>query len=306
MCQNAFILGQYSKCEQNFYQKEHHSDKEMTGQIEISYSVGQICVAEGYGESATYDYTNVEVLEIKSQLVANVVSFKNDFFSWMHATETGYTSHVIAFSTDRQIDTILEADVYAKYHYAKQTISSHGLGYVPKNYDGKQYGTKVNLQYDEVASVSKHGKTYKFKRIMRTSNYLHALGDEAEPYREELSSYDWVLCVSEATDFFSYTYTGIGFGYTQIGATLIDEGTILRLKFDVGGVTYDMGCVSNITKSQFVVGETRTWLDDLLDLFNGLAHGLKIFLIVVFVLVLLSICLPLVMSILRAIFGKGD
>ena len=27
MCQNAFILGQYSKCEQNFYQKEHHSDK---------------------------------------------------------------------------------------------------------------------------------------------------------------------------------------------------------------------------------------------------------------------------------------
>lgn len=27
MCQNAFILGQYSKCEQNFYQKEHHPDK---------------------------------------------------------------------------------------------------------------------------------------------------------------------------------------------------------------------------------------------------------------------------------------
>lgn len=244
-------------------------------ELEKSFSVGQVVQVSGFGKDVTYSYRKTEVVPISAKKALNVVCFDNSFFSWMTPGENGYCSHVVLFSTDWQIDKVIEAKVYAEYQYSTYTYNKHGVGYFPEDVTEEPYSTYITRRYDEKVSVSENGNTYTFNRIMTSSEYLSALGDSAESYKEDFEGYDWVLCISEASDFFSYSYTGVLYGYEQIGGTLLQSATILELTFDMGGEIYSLGVVDNLSSADAVV-DSHSWLDDVMKWFNSLSLAFKI------------------------------
>ena len=251
-------------------------DGESELEIEKSFAVGRIVEVNGFGKDVTYNYRQVEVVPISIKKALNVVCFDNPFFGWMTPGKNGYCSHVVLFSTDWDIDKIMEAKVYAEYQYSSYVYDKHGLGYFPDDVTEDPYSTYITVKYDEKASVSEGGNTYIFNRIMSANAYLSALGDSAEAYKEDFEGYDWVLCISEASDFFSYTYTGVAYGYSEIGGTLLQSATILELTFDMGGETYSLGVVDNLSSADAVV-DGHTWFEDVAEWFNALSLGFKIF-----------------------------
>jgi hypothetical protein len=75
---------------------------------------------------------------------------------------------------------------------------------------------------------------------------------------EDLEDMDWILRFEE-TDFTST----VGMYVTNTG-TLVSEVTILRLKFQTDGVTYNLGVVDNKqTGSKDPFASADTWLDDI-------------------------------------------
>lgn len=263
-------------------------DGESELELEKSFKVGQIVNVTGFGDNAVYEYDRQDVVEITDKKALNVFSFDNSFFSWMTPGENGYCSHVVLFSTDLPIDKVIKAKVYAEYMYSTYTYNKFGLGHFPEDEVGEPYSRYVPLRYDDIGSVSENGNTYIFNRIMTPAEYLTALGDSAENFEDEFVGYDWVLCLSEAEDFFSYSYTGVAYGYSQIGGTLLQTATILELTFDLGGKTYTLGVIDNLS-SATAVGNASSWWNDLVNWFNGLVLGLKIFFGILLVLILIVI-----------------
>ena len=279
-------------------------------ELEKAFEVGQVVIATGFGDNATYEYSTQEVVSISDKKALNVYSFDNPFFGWMTPGENGYCSHVVLFSTDLPIDKVIEATVLAEYMYSTHTYNTHGAGYFPEDEVGEPYSTYKTLRYDDIGSVSENGNTYVFNRIMTPTQYLTALGDSAENFEDEFIGYDWVLCISEAEDFFSYTYQGVLYGYSQIGGTLLQDATILELTFDMGGKTYTLGVVDNVS-SAGAVGSGNTWWNDIIDWFNSLSLifqilvGIAIGACVLIVLYFIFKLLQLAFESIKKLFGGG-
>ena len=108
-----------------------------------------------------------------------------------------------------------------------------------------EYKTEpVKLKYDEKASNPAdglNGKKYVWKRIERVSDFIvkEGLSDDV---KDKLRGKQWVL------RFYESAYNKLSFSEMVSGAhvkTEVSEVTILRLKFETNGKTYDLGVVDN-------------------------------------------------------------
>ncbi len=277
-------------------------DGENKIELEKSFKVGQSVKAVGFDDFATFEYENVNIVQISAKVVANVVSVKDKPFSWMYPGSNGFCSHIVAFSADMPIEQLMEAEVYATYHYETYVLDSWGLGFVPEDRTDPEYHKNVNVRYDQVTSVSKGKRKYEFNRIMRTADYLKVFEGDEIITDSEFKKYDWVLCLSEARDFKFYTYNAVLSGYTQVLGTLIDEASILKLKFDTGGIIYNLGVVDNLSKSVGYV-KAESWLNEFLQVLKWLGIGLLIVAGIALLGLLMSL-LPIVAPIGNAIL-KG-
>ena len=105
------------------------------------------------------------------------------------------------------------------------------------------------------------GKKYTWNRIEKVSDFIANEGENLNLTTgnlEALENMDWILRFAE-TDFTST----VGMYVTNTG-TLVSEVTILRLKFQTDGVTYNLGVVDNKqTGSKDPFASADTYLDDL-------------------------------------------
>ena len=195
---------------------------------------------------------DIETITVTDKFVG-FVRYKDGFQLYVGACD----SHFVAFNTDKPMDKLLEADVY----YTSQEYSwsfAVGAGENETFYDKQD--NYAYLKYTDKVEHTGGGwfaGTYKWDRIqtvedfianenMMQNVYAGALIDVsvANKITDEglnaLKGKKWVLRFAET----SYSSTSGGMS-TVAFSTLVGDVTILRLKFETDGVTYNLGVIDN-------------------------------------------------------------
>ena len=222
---------------------------------EVVYKVGQEWHACTVNGEVSYSMITSETITITNKIVG-YIQYSEGFKLYVDRCD----SHFVAFSTDRKIDDLMEADVeYTTQSYIKIVKTGDDKPTLGE----KVSNTKTVYALEEVSNDADglFGKKYTWNRIERVSDFIANEGDDLNLTTgnlEDLKNMDWILRFEE-TDFTSV----VGMYVTNTG-TLVSEVTILRLKFQTDGVTYNLGVVDNKqTGSRDPFASADTWLDDI-------------------------------------------
>lgn len=228
---------------------------------EVNYAVNkQYCFGEINGKPYV-NCVDIETIVVTDKFVG-FVRYPGGFnlFQPMGACD----SHFVAFNTDKPIDKLLEADVY----YTTQNMacdffesedSSFKTEFGEKKMDNYAY-----LKYTEKVKYTGDGLfagTYKWDRIQTVEDFIanenkdniyhgavfdvkysSKLDDAA---MSELKGKKWVLRFVE-TNYTKDPRSGMGAAtYYHSDSTIVGDVTILRLKFETDGITYNLGTIDN-------------------------------------------------------------
>ena len=219
---------------------------------EVNYNVSkQYCFSTINGNPYC-NVVDVETIVITDKFVG-FVRYNDGFKLYVGACD----SHFVAFNTDKPIDKLLEADVY----YTSQRYSWTVAAFVGENqeFEEKQ-DNYAYLKYTDKVEHNGGGLfagTYKWDRIETTEQFIaendltqnvysgaildvnvaNKITDEG---KAALQGKKWVLRFAET----GYTLGG-GNGTAYSFSTLVGDVTILRLKFETDGVTYNLGTIDN-------------------------------------------------------------
>lgn len=218
---------------------------------EVNYAVNkQYC----FGTINGNPYVNcvdIETIVVTDKFVG-FVRYMDGFKLYVGACD----SHFVAFNTDKPMDKLLEADVY----YTTQAYSSAWVMFAGTR---EEFGEKADnyayLKYTDKVEHNGGGLfagTYTWERIQtvedfianenRDNIYHGAIIDVkystklTDAAMQELQGKRWVLRFTE-TDYTFWT------GDSAYGtfATIVGDVTILRLKFETDGITYNLGVIDN-------------------------------------------------------------
>lgn len=265
---------------------------------EVNYVVNkQYC----FGEINGNPYVNcvdIETIVVTDKFVG-FVRYPDGFKLYVGACD----SHFVAFNTDKPIDKLLEADVYyTTQEYSSSWVlfggTSESFGEKADNYAYLKYTDKVEhnggglfagtYTWDRIQSVEDFVATEDRENIyhgaiidVKTSSKLT---DEA---LAELQGKKWVLRFAETDYTFWYGESAHG-----TFSTLVGDETILRLKFETDGITYNLGVIDNKqTGSSDPVNETEIDVS-----LNNRGKTLLYLLMLILLIIILAPILPYVLQ----------
>ena len=274
---------------------------------EVNYNVSkQYCFGEINGKPYV-NCVDIETIVVTDKFVG-FVRYKDGFKLYVGACD----SHFVAFNTDKPIDKLLEADVY-------YTMQKYSWSVVPLQGEKETFGEKSeNYAYLKYTDKVEHtggglfAGTYKWDRIETTQQFIaendltqnvysgaiidvsvaNKITDEG---KAALQGKKWVLRFAET----SYSLSGYpSTGSTFENTTLVGDVTILRLKFETDGITYNLGTIDNKQSgSDDPVNDT----DISIKLPDGLKRILMLILGALLLIVLLVILMPILPTIISAI-----
>lgn len=245
---------------------------------EVDYKVAkEYCFSTINGEPYSR-VLDVETIEITDKFVG-FVRYSDGFKLYVGACD----SHFVAFNTDRDIDRLLEADVY-------YTSQSYSWSFVPFAGENETFGEKQDnyayLEYTQKVEHSGGGlfaPTYTWDRIETVEQFIsenetfqnvysgaiidvNVANTITEEGKAALKGKQWVLRFAET----SYSLNGGASGATTSFSTLVGDVTILRLKFETDGIVYNLGTIDNkqtgsdkpINEEHYEVGlsDTGKWI----------------------------------------------
>ena len=229
-------------------------DKQASGGntiTEVNYDVSK---QYSFGEINGKPYVNcvdIETIVVTDKFVG-FVRYPDGFQLYVGACD----SHFVAFNTNKPMDKLLEADVY----YTTQAYSSSWAAFVGSS---EEFGAKADkyayLKYTDKVEHTGGGLfagTYKWDRIQTVENFI-ATEDREQIFSgaiidvkisskltdaalSELQGKKWVLRFAE-TDYSMWS----GQGAYGTFSTIVGDVTILRLKFETDGITYNLGVIDN-------------------------------------------------------------
>lgn len=210
---------------------------------EVSFEVSQQWTAYTHENNIFYDCIETEVITVTDKYVG-FLRYKTDFYG--NATD----NHFIAFSTDKDMDRLLEADVYYKIQKYRENIVT-AFDEIEENYTHLTYSDKIlvssnnwfvhwQYEWEKIQTISKfisiENREDMFEGIFNTT-VNKSLTDEAY---ENLCDKQWVLRFAE-TDY----KVLFGESSATIIGTNVGEVSILKLKFEKDGEIYNLGVVDN-------------------------------------------------------------
>ena len=227
---------------------------------ETAYEVGtRFVFSTNEKNEPVFTKYETETIEITDKFVG-FVRYENGFLGMTKSCD----SHFIAFSTDKDIDKLVEASVsFVSQGYQDCSITGH------KEYS--KINNKVELDYSQSVEI-KQGflkkRKYSWNRIETASEFSNSINEKDTFFFIENKA---VNITSEAKNiiknkqfvlrFFESSYTvlntninpgtqhttGAPIWAKTINGTYVSEVTILRLKFEKDGVTYNLGAVDDKT-----------------------------------------------------------
>ena len=291
---------------------------------EVAYDISKqwtVCTLEG---KVYYNCIETETILITDKYVGFVQY--EDGFSWKSLFyDSACQSHFVAFSTDHDIERLIEADV----SFVSQTRS-----YYVDNLDvyssmGTPTTHSITLNHTQKAEyeTSHWFTTYKYSwdRIQTSSEFLNSTADIdiysktpvdtygktklTEDAKSNISNKQWVLRFTETNYKETEIKTGdpfvgsIKYYFTKIDETAISDVTILRLKFETDGVVYNLGVVDNKANGSGISDSYTEWTVELSETFKSIMKVVGYILIVIIVVALLS--LLAVFTPIFKVVGKG-
>lgn len=278
-------------------------DKQASGGntiTEVNYDVSK---QYSFGEINGKPYVNcvdIETIVVTDKFVG-FVRYPDGFQLYVGACD----SHFVAFNTNKPMDKLLEADVY----YTTQAYSSSWAAFVGSS---EEFGAKADkyayLKYTDRVEHTGGGLfagTYKWDRIQTVENFI-ATEDREQIFSgaiidvkisskltdaalAELQGKKWVLRFAE-TDYSMWS----GQGAYGTFSTIVGDVTILRLKFETDGITYNLGVIDNKQSgSKDPSNET--------DIDISLNKRGKMFLYLLLLILLIVLCAPILPYILQGI-----
>ena len=274
---------------------------------EVNYTVNkQYC----FGEINGKPYVNC--IDIETIVVTDkFVGFVRYPDGWKFFTGVGACdSHFVAFNTDKKIDKLFEADVYYTTQNVSYDFFTEDSPFNIKIGDSKT-DNYAYLKYTDKVEHTGDGffaGTYKWDRIQSVDNFVKTedrttvyygavlnskvsskLTDEA---LNELKGKKWVLRFTE-TGYNKSPKSGMGAAtYYHAETTMVGNVTILRLKFETDGITYNLGVIDNKqTGSTEPSNSTDIKVEP-----NATGKGIIYLILFVLLLVLLAPLLPYVLN----------
>ena len=219
-------------------------------------------------------------------------------------------SHFVAFNTDKKIDKLFEADVYYTTQKVSYDFFTEDSPFSIKFGDSKT-DNYAYLKYTDKVEHTGGGffaGTYKWDRIQsvddfiktedRTTVYYGAVLNSkvssklTEEALNELKGKKWVLRFTE-TSYNKAPKSGMGAAtYYHAETTMVGNVTILRLKFETDGITYNLGVIDNKqTGSTEPSNSTDIKVEP-----NATGKGIIYLILFVLLLVILAPLLPYVLN----------
>lgn len=203
---------------------------------EISYEVGKLYTAITLNGNVSYSCLETETIVIQNKYVG-YLRYSNGFKLYQDKCDSWF----VAFSTDKPIDRLMEADVdYMIQDYTWFTDPNQG--YQKFESHGELAKKSVTLNYTDVAGSTADGwfaHEYTWNRIESVDDFVEN-EDLTEEAKKDLRNMDWVLRFTET----NYTYRSDSSG-EYCTMSNVSEVSILRLKFETDGVIYNLGVVDN-------------------------------------------------------------
>lgn len=223
---------------------------------EVSYNISKQYGLSTVDGQTVIECVDIETIEITDKLVGYVI-YPNGFYLNLSRCH----SHFVAFNTDKDIDKLLEADVY----YTTQSYYSYTAPLFGTDITwGDKLEKHITLSYEDSVEHTTGGlfsalhKTYTWDRIETVDQFISEVNNASVPIfsgvildvslgsqitedgMKALQGKQWVLRFAE-TSFNQDTNDGV----TTSSRTLVGDVTILRLKFESDGKTYNLGVVDN-------------------------------------------------------------
>jgi hypothetical protein len=200
---------------------------------EVSLEVGKLFTAKTFNGNTSYSMSFEETINIMVKYVGFVRYSKGFRWNSSYLLNEDTDSHYVAFSTDKPMDDLLEADI--------QFISQYkwNLGSEPEktnNLSIKKTDTVSN------SSLRLFSDDYQYSRVQKVDDFI---GNEKlnESTVSSLENCTWVLRFLETDriSFINYKFEADAY------RTEVSNVQILRLKYMTDGVVYNLGVVDNKT-----------------------------------------------------------
>ena len=274
---------------------------------EVNYAVNrQYC----FGEINGKPYINcidIETIVVTDKFVG-FVRYPDGFKLFTGAGACD--SHFVAFNTDKKIDKLFEADVYYTTQKVSYDFFTEDSPFSIKFGDSKT-DNYAYLKYTDKVEHTGGGffaGTYKWDRIQSVEDFIKTedrtmvyygavlnskvsskLTDEA---LNELKGKKWVLRFTE-TSYNKSPRSGMGAAtYYHAETTMVGNVTILRLKFETDGITYNLGVIDNKQLGSSVPSNSM----DIKVEPNATGKSIIYLILFVLLLVLLAPLLPYVLN----------
>ena len=274
---------------------------------EVNYAVNrQYCFGEINGKPYV-SCVDIETIVVTDKFVG-FVRYPDGFKLFTGAGACD--SHFVAFNTDKPIDKLLEADVYYTTQNTSYDFFTEDSPFSIKFGDSKT-DNYAYLKYTDKVEHTGGGffaGTYKWDRIQSVDDFIKTedrmtvyygavlnskvsskLSDEA---LNDLKGKKWVLRFTE-TSYDKSPRSGMGAAtYYHAETTMVGNVTILRLKFETDGITYNLGVIDNKqTGSTEPSNSTDIKVEP-----NATGKGIIYLILFVLLLVLLAPLLPYVLN----------
>lgn len=280
--------------------EETENDNEIT---EVPYEVAKLYTAVTVNGIVSYTCKDTDIIEVIGKY-AGFLRYNNSVIF----NSTWTDAHFVAFSTNYEIDNLIEA----KVSYVETLYKRVGNGLFQEStteiLDGP-YDREVSFTADDEGDLLVNNSwfphNYSFKRIISVSEFKE-IEDLTSSASENLEGMQWVLRFAE-------TERKGGYDNTTDGATWYDVSnvTILMLKFETNGVVYNLGVVDNKQSGDDVPDNViiYPWLEQLLIILSiilGIIVIVLFFPVIKFLIVCLWNLLSFPFKLIKSIFKKRD
>ena len=279
--------------------------------------VGKLFKAETVDGSVKYSCKDVDVIEIINPFVDFISYGQQSGWDYIFGVTKWTDIHYIAFSTDKKIDTLKEADV---------TYTTQSYHYTGKNGEGYTYGDKSEPQYITLTGKEEIGvdgyEKYTWNSIYRAEDFIKTT-ELTGTAKTEVEKSEFVLVFLKNSFKEQEQWSMMQGHYKVLDGTKVSDVAILRLMFETDGITYNLGALMDKQEGDNIAGNkpenesigfwAYIWRC-IVRLFNGTAtlteQIVAIVVLAICVLALpilltvLSLCVPAVGAVMKMIF-KG-
>lgn len=240
---------------------------------EVVYKVAKQYTLIDTDNGTVISVAETEVVEVIDKYVGLVRYKETTAPSWINGDSVD--SHFVAFSTDKDIDRLYEADVYYtsqyvhRYNYNVYNGDMRDVSYgnVSEKYSYLNYTQSKTVEGDKDLNdgLIWNENVYSFERIQSVDDFI--VGENrsnifnnpvfnttvqtkiTDEGLQDLQSMKWILRFTETDYEYDNQLDEVVITPGEFGGyenyTIVGDVTILRLKFETDGVVYNCGVIDN-------------------------------------------------------------